>query len=148
MKCAYCDNQVTEVVETRDNEDISVVRRRRECVKCGKRFTTYERVETIPITVLKKDNSRESFNREKLRTGIIKAAEKTSVMHDDVEQIVSEVEKELRGAETTEIESRKIGELVANKLKKKDKVAFIRFASVFKEFVDVEEFKKELQKLL
>lgn len=148
MKCAYCDNQVTEVVETRDNEDISVVRRRRECVKCGKRFTTYERVETIPITVLKKDNSRESFNREKLRTGIIKAAEKTSVIHDDVEQIVSEVEKELRGAETTEIESRKIGELVANKLKKKDKVAFIRFASVFKEFVDVEEFKKELQKLL
>lgn len=148
MKCVYCENQVTEVVETRDNEDISVVRRRRECVKCGKRFTTYERVETVPLTVIKKDKTRESFNRDKLRTGITKAAEKTSVTHDDVEQILSEVEKELRGADSTEIESRKIGDLVAGKLKKKDKVAFIRFASVFKEFVDVEEFKKELQKLL
>ncbi len=148
MKCVYCDNQVTEVVETRDSEDISVVRRRRECVKCGKRFTTYERVETIPITVLKKNNSRETFNRDKLRAGIVKAAEKTSLTHEDIEQIVSEVEKELRGAESTEIESHKIGELVAGKLKKKDKVAYIRFASVFKEFVDVEEFKKELQKLL
>jgi transcriptional repressor NrdR len=148
MKCAYCDNQVTEVVETRDNEDISVVRRRRECVKCGKRFTTYERVETVPLTVLKKNNSRESFNRDKLRSGITKAAEKTSVTHEEIEKIVSEVEKELRSADSTEIESQTIGDLVATKLKKKDKVAFIRFASVFKEFVDVEEFKKELQKLL
>ena len=148
MKCPYCTNQTTEVVETRDSEDLSVVRRRRECPKCGKRFTTYERVETVPLVVLKKNGTRESFDPEKLKNGIRKAAEKTSVTHNDIEQIIDEVERELRGGESTEIPSRKIGEMVAVRLKKKDKVAYIRFSSVFRRFVDLEEFEKELHKLL
>lgn len=148
MKCPYCMNKTTEVVETRDSEDLSVVRRRRECPSCAKRFTTYERVETVPLVVIKKSGQRESFDREKLKNGIRKAAEKTAVTHSDVEEIVGEVERELRGAESVEIPSLKIGELVAVRLKKKDKVAYIRFASVFRRFVDLEEFEKELHKLL
>lgn len=148
MKCPYCNEKATEVVETRDSEEVSVVRRRRECIKCGKRFTTYERVEMVPLVVIKKNGSRENFEREKLWRGIAKASEKTAVTHQDVELIVSEIERELRGADTIEIQSRTIGELVAKRLKKKDKVAYIRFASVFKQFVDLEEFDKELKKLI
>ncbi|MEK7165337.1 MAG: transcriptional regulator NrdR [Patescibacteria group bacterium] len=148
MKCPYCTHDSTEVVETRDSEDLSVTRRRRECTKCTKRFTTYERIETIPLTVIKKSGTRESFDREKLASGIRKAAEKTSVTHAHIEEILDEIERELRGGESIEIESKKIGLLVANKLKKKDKVAYIRFASVFRRFVDLEEFEKELHKLL
>lgn len=148
MKCPYCNEKATEVVETRDSEEVSVVRRRRECIKCGKRFTTYERVEMVPLLVIKKNGSRENFEREKLWRGIAKASEKTAVTHQDVELIVSEIERELRGADTIEIQSRTIGELVAKRLKKKDKVAYIRFASVFKQFVDLEEFDKELKKLI
>ncbi len=148
MKCPYCTHDSTEVVETRDSEDLSVTRRRRECVKCNKRFTTYERIETVPLVVIKKDGSRESFNREKLNMGIRRAAEKTTVTHKDVEEIVDEVERELRGADSIEVDSKKIGQMVAVRLKKKDKVAYIRFSSVFRRFVDLEDFEKELQKLL
>ena len=148
MKCPYCTNENTEVVETRDSEDLQVTRRRRECVKCTKRFTTYERVETIPLTVIKKSGARESFNREKLAGGIRKAVEKTTVSHQDIETIIDEVERELKSADSVEVESQKIGQLVAVRLKKKDKVAYIRFASVFRRFVDLEDFEKELHKLL
>jgi transcriptional repressor NrdR len=148
MKCPYCTNDSTEVVETRDSEDLTVTRRRRECAKCSKRFTTYERIETVPLIVIKKDGSRESFNREKLNMGIRSAAEKTTVSHNDVEEIVDEVERELRGADSVEVDSKKIGQMVATRLKKKDKVAYIRFSSVFRRFVDLEDFEKELQKLL
>ena len=148
MKCPYCTHDSTEVVETRDSEDLSVTRRRRECVKCNKRFTTYERIETVPLVVIKKDGSRESFNLEKLNMGIRRAAEKTTVTHKDVEEIVDEVERELRGADSIEVDSKKIGQMVAVRLKKKDKVAYIRFSSVFRRFVDLEDFEKELQKLL
>lgn len=148
MKCPYCTHEQTDVVETRDSEDVAVTRRRRECVKCSKRFTTYERVETVPLTVIKKGGTRENFDREKLSGGIRKAVEKTAVTHRDIEEIVDEVERELRGADSIEVESKKIGQMVAGRLKKKDKVAYIRFASVFKRFLDVEEFEKELQKLL
>jgi transcriptional repressor NrdR len=148
MKCPYCANEQTEVVETRDSEDLAVMRRRRECIKCTKRFTTYERVENVPLTVLKKTGQRESFNREKLATGIRKATEKTTITYQYIEQIVDEIERELRSADSIEVESKKIGQLVAARLKKKDKVAYIRFASVFRRFVDLEEFEKELQKLL
>jgi|SRR3989338_1296239 len=148
MKCPYCNNATTEVVETRDSEDLSVTRRRRECVTCTKRFTTYERVETVPLVVIKKMGTRESFDREKLANGIRKAAEKTTVTHKDIEEIVDEIERELRSGDSIEIESKKIGQLVATRLKKKDKVAYIRFSSVFRRFVDVEEFEKELHKLL
>lgn len=148
MKCPYCTNQDTEVVETRDNEDLSITRRRRECIKCGKRFTTYERIESVPIIVIKKDSRKEQFSRDKLKSGILKACEKTTVGIEDIENIVDEVERELRGFDSVEVESKKIGQLAATKLKKIDKIAYIRFASVFRRFVDVEDFKKELHKLI
>lgn len=148
MQCPYCGSRETEVVETRDSEDLGTIRRRRACVACDKRFTTYERVETFHLTVIKKDGKREQFSREKLRSGIVQACQKTTVPTEEIDKVVAEVERELRGGETVEIESKKLGGIVANKLKKIDKVAYIRFASVFKRFVDVEDFEKEVQKLI
>lgn len=148
MKCPYCQNENTDVIETRESEDLSVTRRRRTCTKCEKRFTTYERVESVPLTVIKKDERRESFDREKLKRGIWRASGKTSIKAADVDRIVDEVERELIGGEGTEIGSKKIGELVARRLKKLDKIAYIRFASVFRRFVDIEDFEKEVKKLL
>jgi len=147
MKCPYCDHNDTEVLETRDNEDITIIRRRRVCPKCEKRFTTYERVEQITITVLKKDNRRETFDREKLRRGIWRASGKTTLSAEQVNRIVDEVERELIGGESNEISSKTIGELVAKRLKKLDKIAYIRFSSVFKEFVDIEDVAKEIKKI-
>lgn len=147
MKCPYCDHSDTEVLETRDNEDVTIIRRRRVCPKCDKRFTTYERVEQIPITVIKKDNRRETFDREKLRRGIWRASGKTTLSADQVNKIVDEVERELIGGETNEVASKTIGELVAKRLKKLDKIAYIRFSSVFKEFVDIEDLAKEIKKI-
>lgn len=148
MKCPYCAHTATDVIETRDNEDLTVTRRRRQCAQCAKRFTTYERVEHVPLTVIKKDERRETFDREKLKRGIWRASGKTTIKAQDIERIVDEVERELIGGDSTEISSQKIGDLVAKRLKKLDKVAYIRFASVFRRFVDVEEFEKELKKLL
>ncbi len=147
MKCPYCDHNDTEVLETRDNEDVTIIRRRRVCPKCEKRFTTYERVEQIPITVIKKDNRRETFDREKLRRGIWRASGKTTLSSDQVNTIVDDVERELIGGETNEVASKTIGELVAKRLKKLDKIAYIRFSSVFKEFVDIEDLAKEIKKI-
>lgn len=148
MKCPYCNHLDSEVVETRDSEDLTTTRRRRECGKCRKRFTTYERIENVPLIVVKKDGRKEQFYRDKLKHGILKACEKTRVGLEDIEAIVEAVERELKGFDTVEIESKKIGQLVATRLKKIDKLAYIRFASVFRRFVDVEDFEKELQKLL
>jgi transcriptional repressor NrdR len=148
MKCPYCGNQDTEVVETRDSEDLETIRRRRACLKCEKRFTTYERVENVSLIVIKKDGKREQFNRDKLKNGIIRSCEKTTVTLDDIEKIVTEVEMELRGESGVEVESKKIGQLVATRLKKLDKVAYIRFSSVFRRFVDVEDFEKEVRRLI
>jgi transcriptional repressor NrdR len=148
MKCIFCANPDTDVVETRVSDNGAIVRRRRECGKCVKRFTTYERVEELPILVIKRDGRRERFDRDKLKRGILRSCEKTTITLDQVENIVSEVESELKQEESTEIESQKIGNLVAKKLKKLDKVAYIRFASVFRRFVDVEDFEAELKKLL
>jgi transcriptional repressor NrdR len=148
MKCPYCNHLDSEVVETRDSEDLTTTRRRRECGKCRKRFTTYERIENVPLIVVKKDGRKEQFYRDKLKHGILKACEKTRVGLEDIETIVEAVERELKGFDTVEIESKKIGQLVATRLKKIDKLAYIRFASVFRRFVDVEDFEKELQKLL
>lgn len=147
MKCPYCASSETEVIETRVSEDLATIRRRRSCLSCEKRFTTYERVENINLVVIKKDGKREQFDRDKLRNGIIRACEKTKVSMDAIEKIVSETEMELRGADSVEVESKKIGQMVAQKLKKLDKVAYIRFASVFRRFVDVEDFEKEVRKL-
>lgn len=148
MKCPYCGNKHTEVVETRDNEEFDTIRRRRSCSKCGKRFTTYERIENINLYVIKKDGRREHFDRDKLKKGILTSCEKTIVSVHDVERIVAEIEQELRGRDSIEINSSGIGEMVAQQLKKIDKVAYIRFSSVFKRFVDVEDFEKEVKKLI
>lgn len=148
MKCPYCNFDNTDVLETRDSEDLTVTRRRRNCSKCEKRFTTYERVESVPITVIKKDERRESFDREKLRRGLWRASGKTTIKAEDIDRIVNEVERELISGETTEVPSKKIGELVAKRVKKLDKIAYIRFASVFRQFVDIEDFEREVKKLL
>lgn len=148
MRCPYCGSKDTEVVETRDSEDLETIRRRRSCLKCEKRFTTYERVENINLIVIKKEGKREQFHRDKLKNGIIKSCEKTKVPIEEIEKIVTEVERELRGADSVEVESKKIGQMVATRLKKIDKVAYIRFSSVFRNFVDVEDFEKELRRLI
>ena len=148
MKCPFCNHTETEVVETRDSDDLGTTRRRRECSKCGKRFTTYERIESVPIIVIKKDGRKEQFDRDKIKHGIIKSCEKTVVGIEEIEKIVDEIERELRGFDSVEVESKKIGQMVATRLKKIDKIAYIRFASVFRRFVDVEDFERELNKLL
>src|SRR3989338_2039197 len=148
MKCPYCGSGETEVVETRASEDVDTIRRRRECLGCKKRFTTYERIENINLVVIKKDGKREQFDRDKLKNGIIRSCEKTKVSMEQIEKIVTEVERELRSADSVEVESKKIGQMVAIKLKKIDKVAYIRFSSVFKRFVDVEDFEQEVKRLI
>lgn len=147
MKCIFCGSSDTEVVETRVSDDGGSIRRRRECKKCSKRFTTYERVEQLPIIVVKNDGRRERFDRDKLRKGILVSTGKTSVSLEQIEKILDEVESDLKQEEKTEVESKLIGNLVAKKLKKVDKIAYIRFASVFRRFVDLEDFETELKKL-
>ncbi|MCX7997006.1 MAG: transcriptional regulator NrdR [Patescibacteria group bacterium] len=148
MRCIFCRHQNTDVIETRVQEDGNAIRRRRECPACRKRFTTYERVEDIPILVIKRDGRRERFDMGKLRNGIIKAVGKTTVTAEQVDGIVSDVYSKLLGDAKQEIKSEDIGAMVAQQLKTIDKVAYIRFSSVFRRFVDVEEFEKELKKLL
>lgn len=148
MNCIFCQYENTEVIETRVADNRSTIRRRRSCPKCKKRFTTYERVEELPILVIKRDQRRERFDRKKLLGGIFKAVGKTTVTADQVNEIVNEVEQEITRQGQTEIVSQEIGDLIAIRLKSIDKVAYIRFASVFRRFVDVEEFEKELKKLL
>lgn len=147
MHCPYCGNRESEVVETRDNVDLNTIRRRRACLQCVKRFTTYERVENVYLLVIKKDGRREQFNREKLKAGIVTSCEKTRVSLDNIEKIVSDIERELRCAESVEVNSGEIGERVASKLELVDKVAYIRFSSVFKHFVAIEDFEKEVKRL-
>lgn len=148
MQCPYCKSTDSEVVETRVSEDGTNVRRRRNCISCGKRYTTYERIENVTLIVQKRDGKREQFSREKLKSGLVRASEKTSVSIEQINNIVDEIERELISGESVEIEAKKIGQLVAAKLKKIDKIAYIRFSSVFKRFVDVEEFEKELKRLI
>jgi len=148
MHCPYCGNKESEVVETRESGDTDTIRRRRACLICGKRFTTYERVENLQLVVIKRDGRRESFNREKLKSGLLKACEKTRIPAEIIEKVVTEIVREMRGRGALEVESKVIGEMVAKKLKQLDKVAYIRFASVFKRFVDAEDFEKEVRNLI
>jgi len=145
MRCPFCGYKETNVIDSRESSDGMIVRRRRECPKCKKRFTTYERIETN-IIVIKKDGRRESFDRQKIMNGIVKACEKRSISIEKIEKIVDDIESILR-LKGKEISSKEIGKIVMRKLKKLDKVAYIRFASVYKEFKDVEDFKKEFLKL-
>jgi transcriptional repressor NrdR len=147
MRCPYCGSEDLKVLDKRTSDEKSIWRRR-ECLKCGKRFTTYERVGSVDLIVIKKDGKRrERFDRSKLKSGILKACEKRPVTNEAIEKIVDEIEAELRGEDSIEIPSKKIGELVMKKLKKLDKVAYIRFASVYREFEDIESFQDELKKL-
>lgn len=148
MHCPYCHSKNTEVSETRVAEDGTNIRRRRLCSGCKKRFTTYERIENIMLVVKKKDARSERFSRDKLRGGVLKSVEKTTVTLDQVNQIVDEVERELLSSDSVEVDSKTIGRLVAARLKKLDKIAYIRFASVFQHFVDIEDFEREVKKLL
>ncbi|MBS3164375.1 transcriptional regulator NrdR [Candidatus Woesearchaeota archaeon] len=145
MRCQFCGHHEQKVVDSREAED--TVRRRRECLKCGKRFTTYERVETSALIVVKKDGRREEFSREKLKGGMRKACEKRPISEEAIEQSVQEIEAELRARPSAEIPSTVIGNLVMKHLRKLDKVAYIRFASVYREFADITTFQEELQKL-
>ena len=148
MKCLFCQKTDTDVIETRVSENHTTIRRRRSCRNCKKRFTTYERVEEIPILVIKRDDRRERFDRKKLLNGILKAVGKTTVTAGQVEEIVNQIEQEITNEGKVEVSSQEIGDNIAKLLKKLDKVAYIRFASVFRRFVDVEEFEVELKKLL
>lgn len=147
MKCPYCSYEETQVIDTRETENLETTRRRRECLKCNKRFTTYERVEEAEIIVVKKGGRRERFERQKLLNGILKACEKRSISLDKIEKLVDEVESDLRKRDSVEVESKVIGELAMKKLKTLDKVAYIRFASVYREFEDIEMFEQELERL-
>lgn len=146
--CPFCAFAESKVIDSRESEDGKTTRRRRECFKCGKRFTTYERVETLDILVIKKDGSREPFNRDKIRAGVVEACTKRPVNAEQIDKLVDEVEAEVRTEPTKEILSKKIGDIVIRKLRKLDKVAYVRFASIYREFTDLEDFQRELHKLL
>ena len=147
MKCPYCSHDETQVIDTRETESLEVTRRRRSCMKCSKRFTTYERVEEADIIVVKKDGRRERYERQKLLNGLLKACEKRSISIDRIEKIADDVESDLRKRDSVEIDSKAVGELAMKKLKSVDKVAYIRFASVYREFEDLDRFEEELEKL-
>ena len=147
MHCPYCGSNDSEVVETRESSDMDTIRRRRACITCSKRYTTYERIENVQLIIIKRDGRREQFNREKLKSGLLKACEKTVIPADVIEKIINEIGRELRTMGSLEVKSELIGEMVANRLKQLDKVAYIRFASVFKRFVEVEDFEKEVKEL-
>lgn len=148
MKCPYCSHPETKVLDKRDTENDAITRRRRECLKCEKRFTTYEHIEMVDLTVIKKDGKREQFDRQKLKTGVVKACEKRSIEGEKIDELISQIEADLLGMDSIEITSAKLGEMVMKRLKKLDKVAYIRFASVYRDFADLTEFKEELDKLL
>lgn len=147
MLCPFCKKDDTLVLESRDSEEGEVTRRRRECKACGKRFTTYERVENISLKIVKKDGSLEDYDREKIKQGIMKACEKRACSADDVDNIIDDIEMRLLSRKSTEVSSSDIGRMILTRLKKTDKVAYLRFASVFLEFEDVDEFKNQIKEL-
>ena len=148
MKCRYCASTESKVIDSRPTEDGSAIRRRRECINCGKRFTTYEKIEEIPIMVVKRDGRREAFDSEKIRNGIRKACEKRPVSADVQDRLVDEISREIFNTLASEVTTTDIREVVMEKLKDVDEVAYVRFASVYKEFKDTQTFLQELQRLL
>lgn len=148
MRCPFCENQDTRVIDSRHTEDGHAIRRRRECDSCGKRFTTYEKVEEMILMVIKKDGRREAFDRNKIMNGIIKACEKRPVPMAEIEKLVDEIERGLNNMMEKEVESTFIGELIMERLRKLDEVAYVRFASVYRQFTDINTFVAEIEKLL
>ena len=148
MKCPFCGYEESKVIDSRPTDEGARIRRRRECLNCQKRFTTYEIIESLPIVVIKKDKSREVFNRDKLINGMLKACEKRPVSINDIEKAVDDIEVKLQNSLDREVTSDNIGELVMEKLKGLDEVAYVRFASVYRQFKDLSTFMEELNKLL
>lgn len=148
MKCPFCGYEESKVIDSRPTDEGERIRRRRECIKCGKRFTTYEIIESVPIIVVKKDKSREAFDRDKLLGGMLRACEKRQVSIDTLEGAVTEIEANLQNSLDREVTSVHIGELAMEKLKEIDEVAYVRFASVYRQFKDINTFMEELAKLL
>ena len=148
MKCPYCGEQESRVVDSRHAEESASIRRRRECLTCGKRFTTYETVERMPLVVVKKDGSRQSFDRAKILNGMLRACEKRPVALADLEAAVDEIEQTIQNSLDREIRTSDIGELVMDRIKPLDEVAYVRFASVYRQFKDINTFMTELNKLL
>ena len=147
MKCPVCGYTESKVIDSRPSEEASSIRRRRECLSCQNRFTTYEKIETLPLLVIKKDRTRELFDKNKLLSGIIKACHKRPVTMEQMEEVATEIEAELQNSLTREISSQRIGVLVMDKLKSLDPVAYVRFASVYREFKDLDTFMRELEQL-
>ena len=148
MKCPYCSSDTTRVIDSRPVDENTSIRRRRLCDECGKRFTTYEKVETIPLIVIKKDNNREQYDRSKIEAGILRACHKRQISVEQIGQLVDAVETEVFNREEKEVKSAQIGEIVMDKLKDIEAVAYVRFASVYREFKDVNTFMNELKKIL
>lgn len=148
MKCPFCGEDNTRVIDSRPADDNASIRRRRECDECGRRFTTYEKVETIPLIVIKKDKNRESYDRGKIESGVLKSCHKRPVSLDQIEKCVDRIETTIFNLEEREVESTAIGEIVMDELMRLDQVAYVRFASVYREFKDVNTFMSEIKKLL
>lgn len=148
MKCPFCENSDTKVIDSRQTDDGHAIRRRRECENCNKRFTTYEKVEEMILMVIKKDGSREAFDRSKIMNGIVKACEKRPVPVAEIEAVVDDIERGLNNMMEKEVESSFIGELIMEKLRDMDEVAYVRFASVYRQFTDINTFVSEIEKLL
>lgn len=148
MKCPFCGEENTKVIDSRPAEENNSIRRRRQCEVCGKRFTTYEKVETIPLIVIKKDDNREPYDRSKIERGIVRSCHKRPVSYNQIVSTVEEIEAEIFNKEEKEISSNEIGEIVMDKIKELDQVAYVRFASVYREFKDVNTFMDELKKFL
>ena len=148
MRCLYCGNLQSKVVDSRSTDDGTAIRRRRECLNCGRRFTTYEKIESVPIIVVKKDGSRQPYDREKLQRGIMNACASRPVSIDMVDHMLDEIETTVHNSLEREVSSVKIGEMVMDRLRKIDEVSYVRFASVYKQFKDIDTFKAELEKLV
>jgi len=147
MKCPFCNFEESKVVDSRSSEDKSAIRRRRECLKCNKRYTTYEKVENIPILIIKRNKDRENFDRNKLLNGLIRACEKRPVSRKVLEEVADKIEKKLYNQMRTEVQSQYVGELVMEKLKEIDEIAYVRFASVYRQFKDIDSFMEEIAAL-
>ena len=148
MKCPFCAHENTKVIDSRPADDNNSIRRRRECEKCGKRFTTYEKIEAIPLVVIKKDNTRETYDRSKIERGILRSCHKRPVSVGEIERAVDDIENRIFNMELKEIESSVIGEIVMERLMDLEEVAYVRFASVYREFKDVNTFMNEIKKIL
>jgi len=148
LRCPYCGYEESKVVDSRSTEDYMAIRRRRECLKCNKRYTTYEKIEDIPILVIKKDSSREYFDKSKIVNGLLKACQKRPISRMQIETIANDIEKQLSNQMLTEVKSDYIGEMIMENLKKIDEIAYVRFASVYRQFKDINTFMEELKSLM